>query len=485
MDTPRTEHVAWREILTRHYAPSLLLACLGVWLHAADGMLVATMIPAIVADIGGTNLISWTVALYEIGSIVAGVASALITMRFGLKLPMAVAALTFAVGCVVSALAPVMWVVLVGRLLQGLGGGGLVAMSFIAVGVLFPKRLMPRAMAAISLLWGMSAFMGPMIGGLFVEYLDWRLGFGFFALNAVGLGLWIVTSVSGHQQPIKFAGPDAAGDNSPAQVLQRFPITRLTTLCAGVVLVALAGVHISPLTTPLLGLAGLTCLVLFLRRDSRSENNRLLPKHPIGFENPVGAGLTMILCFTMTTIAIVVYGPLIMTGLHGASALTAGYVVATASIGWTIAAVTVSGLAEKYDRILIGTGVLVLSISLVGFIYSMARGPLVLIALFSALQGAGFGMAWTFILRRATALSSEREAGRVAGAMPPVQRLGFALGAACIGVVANAAGLANDTSEATLQRVALWAFVAGLPLAGVGLYAAWRFLKPQSPGQPT
>lgn len=461
------DHVRWSEILTRRHAPSLALVCLSVWLHAADSMLVATMIPAIVADIGGTHLVSWTVSLYEIGSIVSGVSSALMTMRFGLKLPMAAAALCFAAGCVISALAPAMWVLLVGRLLQGVGGGGLVAMSFVAVGILFPSRLMPRAMASISLLWGVSAFMGPLIGGLFVEYGDWRYGFWLFALSAVLLGGWILASVT------------AAGDGKPHKAestVRQLPVRRLLALCAGVVLVAMAGTSISLLTTPLLIAGGLACLVWFVRQDSRSENDRLLPRRPIGFSNRVGAGLTMILCFTMATIAIMVYGPLIMTTLHGTSALTAGYVVACGSIGWTIAAVSVSGLPEQHDRVVIGCGMLLLTASLFGFIYSMVNGPVWLIAVFSLLEGAGFGMAWTFILRRATAISTASERERVAGAIPPMQRLGFALGAALVGVVANAAGLASDASAETMARVAVWAFVAGLPLAALGLLAARRFL---------
>ena len=118
----------WKEILGRQYGPSLALVCAGVWLHAADGLLVSTMTPAIVADIGGIALIPWTVALYEIGSIVAGAASGLLALRFGVRRPMALAACLFAFGCAVSALAPEMWVLLAGRLLQGFGGGGLMAL---------------------------------------------------------------------------------------------------------------------------------------------------------------------------------------------------------------------------------------------------------------------------------------------------------------------------------------------------------------------
>ena len=102
-DRAETETVAWAEILNVAYGPSLAVVCLGVWLHAADSLLVATMLPAIVAEVGGEALVAWTIALYEIGSIVAGAASALLAMRHGLRLSMCAAALVFAAGCAVSA----------------------------------------------------------------------------------------------------------------------------------------------------------------------------------------------------------------------------------------------------------------------------------------------------------------------------------------------------------------------------------------------
>jgi MFS family permease len=91
------------------------------------------MLPAIVADIGGAAYVSWTVSIYEVGSVVAGAASALMSIRYGLRRPMAAAACVFALGCAASALSPSMQGVLVGRALQGLGGGGLVALGFAVV----------------------------------------------------------------------------------------------------------------------------------------------------------------------------------------------------------------------------------------------------------------------------------------------------------------------------------------------------------------
>ncbi len=467
MDTE--SFVSWREFLTSAYAPSLALVCLAVWLHAADSLIVATMLPSIVSEVGGSGLVSWSVSLYEIASVVAGAASALLTMRHGLRVPMSLAAALFGFGCLLSAISPSMDLILVGRCLQGLGGGGLVAMAFVAVGVIFPKRYTARALASVSTFWGISAFLGPLIGGFFVEYATWRWGFGFFALQAFGLSVWIALR------------PDQAAPSTTET--GKFPLKRLALLCLAVLLVSSGGVEIKPIQTSALVAAGLFCLVLFLRLDGRAKADRLLPTHPFDLRNTTGAALLMILSLSVATVALTAFGPLLTTAIHGISALTAGYIVACSSIGWTIAAVLVSGSPERMDRLMIAAGITLVVLSVAGFLYAVPNGPVWLIALFAAMDGAGFGMAWTFILRRTTSLADPSEVQRISGAMPTVQRLGYALGAAYIGIVANASGFATMKAPQAASDIAEWVFLACLPFGLLALVAMFTLVQKQPTSQ--
>jgi MFS family permease len=450
--------VSWREFLGSPYAASLALVCLAVWLHAADSLIVATMLPSIVAEIGGAALVGWSVSLYEIGSIVAGAASALLTMRFGLRAPMSMAAALFGFGCILSAVSPTMPLLLTGRALQGLGGGGLVAMGFVAVSLIFPRRYIARAMAAVSTLWGVSAFAGPLVGGFFVEYATWRWGFAFFACQAFALALWIVLR------------SDTGTTRSTADAAE-FPVGRLSLLCLAVVLVAFGGVEVSILRTVPSVAAGLVCLIGFLWLDERAGDTRLLPRRPFDPWRPAGAALLMILSMSMATIAVTAFGPLLVTAIHGVSALTAGYIVACSSIGWTVMAVLVSGLPERFDRLMIALGMTVVTLSILGFLHAVPNGPVWLIAVFAAMEGGGFGMAWTFILRRTMAVADADEVQRVSGAIPTIQRLGYALGAAYVGIVANASGLLSMETAADAAKVARWVFVSCVPFAAIGLIA--------------
>ena len=463
-DTQESSYVSWTEFLRSGYLSSLLLVCLAVLLHAADSLIVATMLPSIVADVQGASLVGLTVSLYEIGSIIAGAASAVLTMKFGLSRPMSLAAALFGLGCLVSAASPSMPVFLVGRSLQGLGGGGLVTMGFIAVSVLFPRRYTARAWAGVSTLWGVSAFLGPLIGSFFVTFASWQWGFVFFAGLAFALAFWI------RQHP-RSRAPDP-GETHPA-----FPFLRLVLLALAVLMIAAAGVKIAILHTSLLATAGLGCLALFVRLDGTATNSRLLPLRPFDIRTQVGASIVMVFSLGMASIAVTAFGPLLITAIHQASALTVGYVITCSSIGWTIAAILVSGLSERHDRTMITLGVLVVALSVVGFLYAVPRGPIWLIAACAFLEGSGFGMAWTFILRFATSAAPPPEVKRISGAIPTLQRLGYALGAVYIGIVANASGILTMSTPSEAKVVSVWVFLACLPFAFLALIAMFALTR--------
>ena len=352
--------------------------------------------------------------------------------------------------------------------MQGLGGGGLVSISFVAVGVIFPRRYTARALAAVSTFWGVSAFLGPLIGGFFVEYANWRWGFGFFALQAFGLGVWIAIR------------PDQATAENATR--GGFPLRRLALLCFAVLLVSAGGVEVDPTQTSAFVIAGLLCLVLFLYMDGRAGSDRLLPRQPFSITQTTGSALLMILSLSIATIALTAYGPILMTAIHGTSALTAGYIVACSSIGWTVAAVFASGSPERLDRMMIAIGICMVVVSVAGFLYSIPNGPVWLVALFAAMDGAGFGLSWTFILRRTTALADPEELQRISGAMPTVQRLGYALGAAYVGIVANASGLANSVAADEAADIAWWIYAACLPFGCLAIAAMMTLVRNRPSG---
>jgi MFS family permease len=457
---------SWSELLTPAYATPLALVCLGIWLHAADELVIATLTPSMVAELGGAELISWMLALYEMGSIISGALSALAAMRFGVRLPMTFAAVLFGFGCAASAVAPSMWVVLSGRLMQGLGGGMLLSMSYVAIALFFPRRLAALAVGAFSALWGLAAFSGPLIGGVFAELGMWRGGFWFFGLQAWGLAAWMFISV--RDRPTQ----------NPARPASGFPARRLAALSLAILLISCAGIASPPALMAALVVCGVACLALFFRLDARKGPHRLFPRPALSFHDSVGAGMIMVIMFSVGTVAIGIYGPLLIMRMHGVSALTAGYILAGAAIGWTIVALIVANAPERHDRTLIICGILIVAATIPAFVYAVPNGPVWLIAAIAAIQGGGNGLSWAFILRRAGALAPPGETERIAAALPTIHRIGFAVGAAFLGIVANSAGLEANASPELAASVSRAVFLASLPPIIIGVIAALRFIRP-------
>jgi hypothetical protein len=170
-----------------------------------------------------------------------------------------------------------------------------------------------------------------------------------------------------------------------------------------------------------------------------------------------------------------------MVVIHGLSPLFAGYVIAVSSIGWSAAAVIVAGSPERRDPFVILAGIALVALGVVFYVAAVPDGPVWFIAVAALLEGGGFGIAWTFILRRLTALTPLADAERVSSALPTLQRLGYAVGAALMGLVANAAGLHEGMTAGEAHRAAQWIFGASVPLALAGLVACVAFVRGASP----
>jgi len=166
-----------------------------------------------------------------------------------------------------------------------------------------------------------------------------------------------------------------------------------------------------------------------------------------------------------------------MQSLYGTAPLTAGYVIALESVAWSIAAIAVSGVRQDREPAVIVIGSILITASLIGLALTMPRGPLLAILPWAVFQGAGFGMAWGFVVRRAIAGARKDERDRISTLLPTVQMLGYAIGASAAGIVANVSGYASGVSVETSRQVAFWIFAAFVPLALIGNLAAWRVAR--------
>ncbi len=454
---------SWSEILTREYAAKIATLLLAVWLHAANSMLTATTMPSAVDEVGGLNLISWTFALYLVGSITAGASVSIWVSKYGLRSIMIRSALVYAIGCVVCAMAPNMPIILVGRTLQGLGGGSLVALVYISQDRFFPNRFVPKIVACISVVWMISAFSGPMIGGAFATWGLWRYAYWVFALQAVLLMLAIQILLAQEKDKLTFK-------------TAQFPIVRLLLLAASILMVSMAGAEFDRIISPLLVVLGGLSLGFFLLRDKTATSARMLPLDTTDLSHVIGNGVLATFLLCLSIMSFLVYGPLILIKLYGMTPFEAGLVVLLESLSWGSAAILFSGTHPENEARLIRRGSALVVIGLMGMALVLPHGPIWAIVLIIILSNAGFGMMWGFIIKRIIGGAAANEKDRAASLVPITQQTGFALGAALAGLVANSLGMSEDMSAEGMRRVSFWLFAGFVPIAVLGNLIAWRFV---------
>ncbi len=457
----------WRALWASGDLGRFCFVSLGILLHATNETMIATVMPSMVADIRGVELVGWSLAIFEVGSIAAGAAAGRLVSYVALRTNMAAAAAIYALGALVCATAPSMEWFLAGRLFQGAGGGGLVALALVSVERLFPRTIWPQLFAIMSVLWGVAAFSGPLLGAVMAEMLSWRWAFGVF----VFAGLFVAA--------LSFAVLTSAAARVPAAsdaVLPRFPVLRLACLALAIVLIALAGVGIEPLRSSILLLLGLAGVALFFRLDARRPQARLFPRRPLDPSTAVGSGLIMFGVFSAGTIAFTIYAPLILTTLHGVSLITTGYIIAAEAVAWSAMSIAVAGAGPRQERAIILAGALMIAAGMTGLVYAMPSGSVWLVLACAILQGGGFGLVWPFVTR-IIVTSAHEERAVASSAVPTIQRMGYAVGAAVAGIVANAAGFGEGLTPETAANVAAWLFLAFLPLGVVGCLAALQLLR--------
>jgi MFS family permease len=452
------EPAGWRALVIDGRLPRFALICVGMWLTAADTLMTATIMPSVAADIGGYAWFGWAVAVFLLGSILAGATSGRLSTRIGLRPAMALAGGAYAIGCLISAAAPTIVVFLLGRLAQGIGGGWVVGLSYVAVSRLFPQSLWPRVISAISGVWGVATLLSPLIGGLFAQAGLWRDAFWFFAVQG---GLFIVAAVMliSHD-----ASPSEDADG-PAPVVQLIPLS------IGVVAIAAAGLVTNAAQAAGLGAAGLILVGVFLWMDLHART-ALLPRSAADPRGAIGSGLLMIASLSAATASFTVYGPAIMQALFGASPVVAGYVLGGEALSWTVIALVFAGAGDP--RLKIRVGAVMVAVGVASLSQIMPRGPLPLIGACAVIMGGGFGLSWAFIAGRIVANAPPAEEALASSSIPTTNMIGTAVGAAASGAIANLIGFGRGIDAAKAASGGFWLFAVFLPLTVVGVLAAWR-----------
>jgi MFS family permease len=156
-----------------------------VTLVAFEAVAVTSAMPSVARALDGVALYGFAFGGALATSVVGMVLAGSWCDRAGPARPTLVGVVLFCVGLVVAGLAPHMWVLVLGRLVQGFGGGLVSVALFVVVGRAYPPSAHPRVFSALSAAWVLPAIVGPAVAGLIVQYIGWRWVFLLVVVAAV------------------------------------------------------------------------------------------------------------------------------------------------------------------------------------------------------------------------------------------------------------------------------------------------------------
>ncbi len=424
---------------------------------AFEAMAVTTVMPTVARALDGESLYALTFAAPLACGVLGTVAAGRWSDRRGPGLPLVVAMVLFSAGLLVCAAAPTMEVLLVGRVLQGLGGGALTVGLYVLVGIVFPPVLRPAVFASFAAAWVLPALFGPALAAFVADALGWRWVFGGAVLLVAAAALLIAPALRSGHRPA--AGEDEASDGPAAA-------SRGSLAWAAVAAVAVLALELlgSEPGTPLGASGAVLALVLVV-----VSLRRLLPAGTLvgrrGLPSVIATRGLLSASFFCAE-AYIVY---VLQEQWGLSPGRAGIALTLVGITWAAASQAQSRLGDRVSDVTamrVGTALVLAGVTALALSVELHLPALVTGASY-VLAGAGMGFGYPRTSVAMLAVSSDRDRGFNSSALTIADSLGAALALSVSGVVFAA-------SERAGTDPFLAVFVLGGLIAALGVAAAIR-----------
>ena len=402
---------------------SVLLA---MFISAVEATIVTTAMPSIAADLGNFSRYSWIFSSYLLMSTVSVLVYGKLADLYGRKPIFLIGVTIFLIGSFGAGFSTTMEILIVFRFIQGLGAGAVAPMATTIVGDLYSLEERAKVQGYMSSVWGISAILGPAIGGMIVEYASWQM---IFWIN-IPIGLLSMVGVYLYLEE--------------DDVRKKVSIDYRGIFYSSVFLIALIiWLTEGGQSFPYFSIVGWLLLVvvsisfIFFIQAQKSSTEPMLSldvwKRPTIFYANIVTFVT-----GMILIAISSYLPPFVTGVMGEKPIIAGFALTAMSIGWPIAS-TISGhLLLRFGPFLVslaGGFSLIIGASILLSLTSDVTPLLAAIASFFI--GVGMGLTSTaFIVSIQQAVPYEQRGEATASNMF-MRNFGNTLGAAFFGALLN------------------------------------------------
>lgn len=422
-----------------------------ITLVAFEALATATVMPAAEDDLGGLGLYAWSFSAFLLAGVVGIAVAGGEADRLGPARPFAFGLALFAVGLAVAGLAPAMWVLVIGRAIQGFGGGFVPTIVYVIVGRAYPDELRPRMFALFSTAWVLPGLVGPSLAGFVADYLSWRLAF-LGILPLVGFAAALILP------PLhSLDRPEPAGRPNRTRALQSLRL-------AGGIALLLGGLA---LRHPLFGppLIGVGVVVAY------SPLKALLPAGSLTLARGLPAAVAGLGLLNIGFLGADSFVPYTLVNLRDQSSVVAGLIITVAALSWTGGSWIVERGSKRFARrTFVSAGMLSLASGTLGLAFLPFEGTPVLLALPAwLLAGLGMGLAYPNFGLIALAEAPAGAEGEASSSLKLADYVGAAIGAGVAGAIIAAGEARGAEAEALSLNFVL---MAGIVL--FGLMAAMR-----------
>ena len=400
------------------------------FLAAVDATIVDTAMPSIIGSLGGVALYSWVFSAYLLTQTTTVPIYGKLADLFGRKRILLIGIFIFLAGSALCGAARSMVELVIFRGLQGLGAGAIIPITSVIIGDLFNPAERAKMQGVFSIVWAVSGLSGPLVGGLIVDHLSWRV---IFYLN-LPLGALAVAIFLRLMQE----------KNNPGRA--RIDYLGAIGLSLGTICLMLAafsvGVGYGWTSLPVLGLLAVSAALysVTIWWEGRTPEP-ILPLAVLRMPAVAMANLGSFLAGAVL-IGINVYLPLYRQGVEGGTAIQAGLVLMPVAMGWPLSSWVGGRLVLRgASRAATILGSLCEVVAAAFLLFAARRPDLPLIALQMITFTVGLGMGFITL---AYVLIAQDSVGRslrgvVTASVTFVRSLGSTLGVSIMGTILNLA----------------------------------------------
>ncbi|MBO7743096.1 MFS transporter [Paenibacillus sp. MWE-103] len=299
---------------------------LAMFMSAIEMTIISTAMPSIVGELGGFSLYSWVFSGFSLMQAVTTPIYGKLSDLFGRKPVFIVGVVIFLVGSVLCGLATSMLMLVIFRVIQGFGAGAVQPVAMTIIGDMYSVEERAKIQGYFSSVFGISSVIGPLFGGMIVQYSHWSWIFWMNVplgiLAVAGVLFYLHEGVEKQKRSIDYAGSGL------------FFIT-ITSLMVVLIQGGVAWSWTSPQILALL-LAVAVGTGMFLRQESRASEP-MMPL-PLWKNRFIAIGNMATLTSGAIVIGLTSFLPAYIQGVMGGTAFVAGFALTVMTIGWPIAA---------------------------------------------------------------------------------------------------------------------------------------------------